>query len=121
MNGEDVLGNKIRVIKNQPMDFGEFHQISNIREEFSFNHFANTYYNKSNYGMYKSSGIWKPTWKPASSASDSFRPGPSQYNFADECKNQNTQSNSSSVETSRDDSPTLMVSTNHDFEILESL
>lgn len=120
MNGEDVLGNKIKVVFSPHREYNitDSYPSTSFHEDISSENF-NMQLNKSNQGIY-SSPSWKPTWKRSS---ESFRQGSMRQRLesgAPETSNKyglastSAASNSSTPnDTSRDGSPSLGV--RHDF------
>ncbi|ODM96586.1 Meiosis arrest female protein 1 [Orchesella cincta] len=110
MNGEDVLGNKIRVVCCPPMEFQSApnYQPQNVHEEFSTENFMMP--SSQHQGNFLAS-TWNPTWKRAADSSHhTSRHGreANKYNAST-----TAQSNSSSTnETSRDGSPSVSKSHN---------
>lgn len=121
MNGEDVLGHKIRVVCSSNPELGSLdsypYPTADSQEE-AFEEGFNMQTNKSNQGFFNSPS-WKPTWRRTS---ESFRQGSSrhhhhvQHHHPSEANRYNAQSttaasNSSTPnETSRDGSPNVLVS-----------
>lgn len=117
MNGEDVLGNKIKVVFSPHREYNitDSYPSTSFHEDMSSENFS-MQLNKSNQGIY-SSPSWKPTWKRTS---ESFRQGSLRQRLesgAPEASNKyglastSAASNSSTPnDTSRDGSPSLVVS-----------
>lgn len=114
MNGEDVIGHKIRVVCSpQQREYIAFenYPANNFPEENYGEDFCNMHLNKSSQGGYNSTS-WKPTWKRSS---DQYRQGSSRFHHTTEMSRYNIQSttaasNSSTPnDTSRDGSPNIVM------------